>query len=164
MIYRTESERGKVYQPLDWKLYSADHGRILLKSEEELREYLKSHPDEDFYLVPSPSMNREIQGADKVNFDSRGEHIRCGIVRYDSASAKVVTRNAMKVTYSDEAKQWDGEFELLQQATKRLEEVLGPAAAWIMAKWDRQEDAGGRAVYTLRIFRLEGTGICQLPP
>src|SRR5439155_95730 len=103
MIYRTEGERGKVYEPLDWKLYSADHRRIPLKSEEELREYLKSQPDEDFYLVPGPYMSREIQGADAVRFDPRGEHIRCGIVRYDSASAKIATRNAMKVTYSDEA-------------------------------------------------------------
>ena len=55
------AERGELHQPLDWKLYSLDHHRIPLNSEDSLRDYLKGHPDEDFWLVPGPFMNREIR-------------------------------------------------------------------------------------------------------
>ena len=47
MIYRCD-ERGKVYRPLDWKLYSLLDDWISVKSEDELRTYLTNHPDEDF--------------------------------------------------------------------------------------------------------------------
>ncbi len=49
-------------------------------------------------------MNREIQGEKVDTFDPQGEHIRCGIVRYDSASGRIVTRDSPKVTYSDKVK------------------------------------------------------------
>lgn len=150
MIYRTDGG-GKVYQPLDWQLYSADQVRIPLKSEAELRAYLESHPDEDYYLVPGVFMNREIQGVNAANFDPRGEHIRAGIVHYDSASGKIVTSATTKVMYSDKAKQGGERFELLQQATRRLEEVLGRSAPWVKVAWDRGEDARRRPFYTVRI-------------
>ena len=62
MIYRIDSEGGEIHEPLDWKLYSADRRQIALKSELELRAFLKAHPDQDFFLVPGPFMNREIHG------------------------------------------------------------------------------------------------------
>ncbi len=162
MIYRTEG--GEVYQPIDWRVYSREGNRVPLDSEEGLREYLKSHADEDFFLIPGLFMNREIQRVQAATFDPRGEHIRCGIVRYDSASGKVVTRDTMKVEYSDKAKQWGEGFALLQQATKRLEEVVGPATAWVVAVWDRAEDARGRSVYTLRISDWEGAVSATFTP
>ena len=70
----------------------------------------------------------------------------------------------MKVTYSDEAKQWRDGIVLLQQATKLLEEVLGPAAAWVMAEWDRQEDARGHSFCTLRISDWTGTVSANFTP
>src|SRR5438105_4961598 len=120
MIYRVEGEGAKIYQPLDWKAYSGEGQRVPLTSEPELREYLKRHPDEDFFLIPEPYMNREIQGETAATFNFRGEHIRCGVVRYDSTLGRVVTRDTMKVNYGERAKRSE-EFPLLQQATERLE-------------------------------------------
>lgn len=57
----------------------------------------------------------------------------------------------MSVTYSDKAKQWGEGYALLQQATKRLEDILGPSAGSVAAEWDRGQDERGRILYTLRI-------------
>lgn len=157
MIYRTDVEHGGVYQPLDWKLYTGEGQRVQLDSEEALREFLKSHPDRDFFLVPGPFFNRQLQGREADTLDPQEDHIRCGIVRYDSASQKVMTRDSLKVTYSDEAKRWGEGFVLLQQATKRLEEALGRSAPWVVATWGRTEDARGRPLYTLRLSDWVGT-------
>ena len=151
MIYRTDAGRGEVHQPLDWKVYSAARKRIPLGSEEALRVYLKNHPDEDFFLIPGPFMNREIQGEEAATFDPRGEHIRCGIVRYDSAADRIVTRDSPKVTYSDRVKKSGEEYSTLEDATMRLEEVLGPSTPYVMIAWDRDEGAGKRQAYTLRV-------------
>jgi hypothetical protein len=92
MIYRCDRERGTVYEALDWRLYSRNDERIPLKSEEELRAYLRTHPDEDFELRPADCFNREVQAPDANSFDPHGAHIRCGTIRYDSASRKLVTK------------------------------------------------------------------------
>jgi hypothetical protein len=157
MIYRIEREPPKVYEVLDWKLYSADHERIGLKSEEELRAFLKNHPEEDFFLVPAPYMNREIQGTDPAMFEPSLQDIRCGIVRYDSALDRVVTRDAMKVTYTDRVKNWPQGFALLRQATQYLGEALGTAAASVMATWDRRDDQNGRILFILMLSDWTGT-------
>jgi hypothetical protein len=65
-------------------------------------------------------------------------------------------RAALNVTYTDGARQWDKGFALLEEATKHLEKVAGPSADLVRADWERAEDTGGRAVYTLRLS--EGTG------
>lgn len=156
MIYRIDFESDEVYQPLDWKLYSTEQQHIPLDSEEELREYLKSQPDKEFFLVPGPFFNRELQRAKAATFDPRGEHIRCGIVRYDSETRRVVTGNSIQVKYTERSRQWGEGFTLLQQATKRLEEVLGPSAPWIRAEWDRVENGKRRSVYSLRISDWTG--------
>jgi hypothetical protein len=92
MIYRTDIEHGDVYQPLQWKLFGGNKQRIPLTSEEELREYLMSHADEDFDLVPGQLFNREVQGEDARSFDPHGDHIRCGSVRFDSQLKKIITK------------------------------------------------------------------------
>jgi hypothetical protein len=91
MIYRTDIDHGDVYQPLGWKLFSGDKQQIPLKSEEELREYLTSHPDEDFDLVPGQFGNREVQGEEASSFDPQGDHIRCGTDRFDSTLKRIIT-------------------------------------------------------------------------
>jgi len=156
MIYRIDSESGDIREPLDWKLYSADRRRVALKSEAELREFLKGHPDQGFFLVAGAFMKREIQGESAKTFDSRGEHIRCGIVRYDSAIDKIVTRTGIKVEYSENSKRSNAIPALLQQATKRLEEVLGPSAAWVMVRWDQHGNGNGRSHFTLWISDWTG--------
>jgi hypothetical protein len=92
MIYHTDDERGKVHQALDWKLFSAAGESIPLKSEGELRAYLKGHPNTEFDLRPGVGFNREILDAEADNFDPHSEHIRCGWVRYDSRTGKVITK------------------------------------------------------------------------
>ncbi len=57
----------------------------------------------------------------------------------------------MQVTYSDKARQSGESLHLLQQATKRLEEVLGSSADLVTAEWDRTEDARRRIQYTLTL-------------
>ncbi len=57
----------------------------------------------------------------------------------------------MNVTYSDQSKQGPEGSALLQQATRRLHAVLGPAAETVQAEWDRTQDPKGRPLYTLRI-------------
>ena len=164
MIYRTDGKSGKAYQPLDWKLYSSDRRRLPIASEEALREHLKNHPDEDFFLIPVRFFNREVQEVEATAFDPWGEPIRCGMVRYDSRVGKVVTRDAMKVTYSDRAKQGGQGRVLLQQATKRLEEVLGPSGLWVKAEWDCTEDGRGKTICTLRVSDWEGEVVADFTP
>jgi hypothetical protein len=152
----------QVFQVLDWKLYSSDHKWIPLKSEEELRVYLKSHPNLDFFLIPDPYMFvREIQGEDVSTFDPQGEQIRCGVVRYDSGSGKVVTRDKMKVTYNDKAMSGDGSF---LQMTRQLEEVLGERARWVMVTWDQFKDEKAHTIYMLKVSDVTGEETLSFTP
>jgi hypothetical protein len=164
MIYRVDGEHGEVNQALDWKVYTRDGQWVPLSSEEALREHLKRHPDEDFFLIPGSFMNREIQGTTAARFDPRGEHIRCGLVRYDQASGKIVTRDGINVTYSARAKQWGEGLALLQQATKRLGEVLGPAAQWVLVTWDRTQDSAGNILFTLKLSDWETSVTADFTP
>jgi hypothetical protein len=156
MIYRTDAENGKVHQPLDWKLYCMDRELVDVHAEEMLRTYLKNHPGEEFYLVPAPYMNREIPGATPDTFDPHGEHIRTGVVRYDSATRKIVTHPDMKISYTAKARQWSEGFAMLEQATAQLKKVLGNAAQWVTADWDRWEDEKGRSYYRLKVSDWSG--------
>lgn len=62
----------------------------------------------------------------------------------------------MNVTYTDQTRQRGEEHALLQQATNRLEEILGPSAARVKAEWERREDARGRTLYTLHLSDWTG--------
>jgi hypothetical protein len=62
----------------------------------------------------------------------------------------------MNVTYQNKAKQWGEGYALLQQATKRLEEVLGPSAELVSAEWTQGQDARGRIIYTLTLSDFTG--------
>ena len=54
----------------------------------------------------------------------------------------------MNVEFDDSVKQWGEGYTLAQQATKRLESVLGPSASTVEAMWTRTEDDRGRVVLT----------------
>jgi hypothetical protein len=62
----------------------------------------------------------------------------------------------MNVAYSDRAKQVREYFELLQQVTERLKEVLGPSQDVVRAQWDQVEDDRGRSLYSLKISDFTG--------
>ena len=70
----------------------------------------------------------------------------------------------MNIAYSDKAGQWREGNALLQQATTRLEEVLGQHADEVKAEWDRGEDAKGRIVYTLRLSDWTGSVSASFTP
>lgn len=62
----------------------------------------------------------------------------------------------MNVDYSDRAKQAEEHFELLQQATGELKEILGDAQDSVRARWDRIEDERGRPLYSLKLADFSG--------
>jgi hypothetical protein len=70
----------------------------------------------------------------------------------------------MNVTYTDKAKQGGEGFALLQQATRHLEEVLGPSVETVKAEWDRTEDGNGRSRYTLRLSDWSGSVSASFTP
>ncbi len=70
----------------------------------------------------------------------------------------------MNVTYSEKARQGGRVFTLLQQATKQLEEVLGPSAEQVTVEWDCGPDERGRALYTLRIQDHTGEASTRFAP
>jgi hypothetical protein len=65
----------------------------------------------------------------------------------------------MNVNNSDRAKQGKEGFALLQEVTKRLEEMVRKSIAKVTADWDRVEDEKGHSLYTLRIS--DGTHSAQ---
>jgi hypothetical protein len=70
----------------------------------------------------------------------------------------------MKVIYHDRARQGEEEYLLLQQATKRLEEVLANSTDPVTAEWDRAEDAQHRLHYTLRLSDWAGSVMAIFDP
>ena len=70
----------------------------------------------------------------------------------------------MNVTYSDSAKENKEEFALLEQATKRLEEVRGHSDDLVTAEWDRRQDQHRQPVYTLRLSDWSGTVSASFTP
>jgi hypothetical protein len=70
----------------------------------------------------------------------------------------------MTVTYTDKARQWGEGYVLLQQATKRLEEVLGESAGLVSAEWDRSQDTRRRILYTLKLSDFTGQVSANFAP
>jgi hypothetical protein len=53
---------------------------------------------------------------------------------------------------------------LIEQANRRLEEVLGPSAYLVSAEWDRGEDSFGREVLVLRLSDASSSVIATFDP
>ncbi len=70
----------------------------------------------------------------------------------------------MKVTYTSKAKREGEGYVLLQHATTRLEELLGPSAEGVEALWDMTEDKRKRPLYTLRISDWTGEASAAFAP
>jgi hypothetical protein len=62
----------------------------------------------------------------------------------------------MNINYTDRVKKWDEGFPLVQQATNRLQEILGEDAGLVTGEWDRTEDEKGRTLLTLRLKDATG--------
>ena len=63
----------------------------------------------------------------------------------------------MNVQYMPGIQSWAEGFKLIQQATRRLEEILGSSAGLVTVHWESMTDAKGRPRYrlTLRGFTAE---------
>lgn len=68
----------------------------------------------------------------------------------------------MNIEYSDGVKQSES-FELIQRATKRLEEIVGPKdSPHVSGRWDRAGGEGAQGQFTLRLRNPDGEVTEQL--
>jgi hypothetical protein len=96
MILFWRDDGRRLYEAVDWSLYTVMGERIHLASEEALVGYLQSRPDTDFHLRnyrlrEDMDLHREIDDPRAVDYGPGSGHIFCGAVRYDSASDRVVS-------------------------------------------------------------------------
>jgi hypothetical protein len=81
----------------------------------------------------------------------------------------------MNVRYGDKVGQGGGGYHFLQEATKRLEEVLGPStkrleeafgpsSGEVTIAWDRSADERGRPRYTLTLSDFTGRVSADFAP
>ena len=69
----------------------------------------------------------------------------------------------MNIEYSEGAKQW-GESALVEQASERLKEVLGPSQEVVKANWARIEDERHRPLYRLTLTDFAGSAEINFEP
>jgi hypothetical protein len=98
MILFWRDDRRRLYQALDWSLYTTMGERIYLVSEEALFSFLRSRPDTEFHLRnyrlrEDMDPHREIDDPKAADYGAESGHIFCGAVRYDSTSGRVITRS-----------------------------------------------------------------------
>src|ERR1043165_3736012 len=67
----------------------------------------------------------------------------------------------MKVTYSDKIKRSGNQFVMLEQITKRIEEVTGPYSEEVHVEWQRSEDDKN---YILRLSAWNVSAATSLEP
>lgn len=72
----------------------------------------------------------------------------------------------MNARYSETTKQACAELPLLQEATARLEEVIGPSifVDQLRAEWNQDRDPKGRTHYTLRLSVQEESVSASFTP
>lgn len=70
----------------------------------------------------------------------------------------------MKAIFDESIRQGDESFMLAQQATRRLEEVLGRSGDLVTAEWGRGTDEQGRTVVTLRLSDWTGSVMARFSP
>jgi hypothetical protein len=63
----------------------------------------------------------------------------------------ITTKDLMRVVFRTKIYNWGEGETLVRHATRRLEEVVGPAAPHVTAEWDLGEDERGKAVFVLRL-------------
>jgi hypothetical protein len=62
----------------------------------------------------------------------------------------------VNITYTENSKRWREGYELLKQATKRLEEILGPSADSVAAEWEGDVENGRPPMYRLKLRDATG--------
>lgn len=70
----------------------------------------------------------------------------------------------MNTTYSEDVRQRPEDYQLLQQATDELEEILGDSATEATAEWSCREDREGRLIYSLTLRDFTGEMSRQFAP
>jgi hypothetical protein len=70
----------------------------------------------------------------------------------------------MNVKYATNAQQWGQGYTLIQQATRRLEEILGPSAALVSVEWECVVDKTGRSLYRLTLQDVTGPVSTEFAP
>lgn len=70
----------------------------------------------------------------------------------------------MNVKYAANAQQGEEGYSLIQQATRRLEEILGPSAELATAEWDRVADKMSRSLYRLTLKDFTGQVSTEFAP
>ncbi len=68
------------------------------------------------------------------------------------------------VVYDEKLRQAEGLLVQVQQATRLLDEILGPSASQVTAEWDRSEDGNGCALVTLRLSDWTGAKSSAFAP
>jgi hypothetical protein len=68
------------------------------------------------------------------------------------------------VVYGEKLRQTEALLVQAQQATRLLEEILGPSAGQVTAEWDRSDDPKGRALMMLRISDWTGAKSTAFDP
>lgn len=70
----------------------------------------------------------------------------------------------MNVQYTTNAPQRGEDYSLIQQATNRLNEILGSSAGLVTGEWDRQTDKAGRTLYRLTLKDFTGCVCTEFTP
>src|SRR5258708_3588704 len=95
MILFWQDDRRRLFQALDWSLYTVKGERVHLASEEALAGYLRASADTEFTLRnyrlrEDMASHREIDDPKVVDYGPESGNIFCGTIRYDSAAGRVV--------------------------------------------------------------------------
>lgn len=70
----------------------------------------------------------------------------------------------MNIVYSDRAKQVKSDFQLLEEITGKLKEVLAPARDEVAVRWSRVEDERDGSHYSLKISDATGEAEATFTP
>jgi hypothetical protein len=70
----------------------------------------------------------------------------------------------MKVNYLPSAEQWGEGKLLIDQATQRLEDILGQSSGQVTATWERVEDSRGRTLHRLKLKDFTGEVSADFAP
>ncbi len=70
----------------------------------------------------------------------------------------------MDIAVSEQIEQWPEGLGLVQNATRRLEEILGSSSRLVSGRWDRTRDESGRDLIVLHLSDFNGRVTGQFAP
>lgn len=90
--------------------------------------------------------------------------IRLGRISAKNEVVLTTLTTSLRAVYYDRLRESPEALHLARQATRWLEEVLGPFGGEVSAAWDRGEDARGRPVITLQLSDFAGSVTAVFDP